>query len=232
VRPSNTRFDDQFTIPTFAEIIALAQRAGVGIYPETKHPTHFVRQTDHNTSAILLDDLQAAGVTSNASLPTFIQSFETSNLKWLRGEMSRRGLDFPLVQLLLPEGAPFDLRSTGRNFTYDQMATPEGLAAVAEYASAIGPEKYHFVLPRDEQDCLRLTGRTRLVEQAHAAGLLVHVYTFRADNQFLPINFRSANPENRSEFGNLPGEIRVFLDTGIDGFFVDHPDLGRAAVGR
>ena len=41
VRPANTAFNGLYQIPTFQEVIDLAKRAGVGIYPETKHPTYF-----------------------------------------------------------------------------------------------------------------------------------------------------------------------------------------------
>ena len=41
VRPANTAFDGLYQIPTFQEVIDLAKRARVGIYPETKHPTYF-----------------------------------------------------------------------------------------------------------------------------------------------------------------------------------------------
>lgn len=57
-----------------------------------------------------------------------------------------------------------------------------------------------------------------------AAGLKVHPYTFRAENSFLPAEFRSAdgNPQSR---GDLAGEIRAYLDAGIDGLFSDQPDV-------
>jgi glycerophosphoryl diester phosphodiesterase len=32
--------------------------------------------------------------------------------------------------------------------------------------------------------------------------------------------------------GDLPGEIRSFLDAGMDGFFTDNPDIGAAVVTR
>src|SRR5688500_17705578 len=35
LRPDNTAYDGKFEIPTLAEVIALAQKRGVGIYPET-----------------------------------------------------------------------------------------------------------------------------------------------------------------------------------------------------
>jgi len=43
LRPTNIVSDGQFQIPTFQEVISLAKREGVGIYPETKHPTYFDR---------------------------------------------------------------------------------------------------------------------------------------------------------------------------------------------
>ena len=32
--------------------------------------------------------------------------------------------------------------------------------------------------------------------------------------------------------GDMVGELQVFLDAGMDGFFTDNPDLGVAALGR
>ncbi len=55
-------------------------------------------------------------------------------------------------------------------------------------------------------------------------GLIVHGWTFRAENAFLPANYQSSS--DPAQFGDLSGEIRVFLDAGMDGFFTDHPDIG------
>jgi glycerophosphoryl diester phosphodiesterase len=41
LRPTNTAFNGLYQVPTFQEVIDLAKREGVGIYPETKHPTYF-----------------------------------------------------------------------------------------------------------------------------------------------------------------------------------------------
>src|SRR4051812_28763327 len=41
LRPDNTAFDGLAQIPTFDEVIELAQKYGVGVYPETKHPSYF-----------------------------------------------------------------------------------------------------------------------------------------------------------------------------------------------
>jgi glycerophosphoryl diester phosphodiesterase len=64
---------------------------------------------------------------------------------------------------------------------------------------------------------------------AHAAGLVVHPYTFRAENEFLPTNLKGST---RDSAGGLGEELRAFLAAGIDGFFVDHPDIGVAARDR
>ena len=62
---------------------------------------------------------------------------------------------------------------------------------------------------------------------AHAAGLQLHPWTFRAENHFLPREFRrGADP---AAHGDLAGEIGAYLGAGIDGFFTDQPEIGVAA---
>ena len=62
---------------------------------------------------------------------------------------------------------------------------------------------------------------TAVIGDAHAAGLVVHPYTFRRQNQFLPLQFRHGSDPNAP--GDLVGELDAFLDAGIDGFFTDNP---------
>ena len=97
-------------------------------------------------------------------------------------------------------------------------------SAVAEYADGVGPEK-SLVLPRGADGAT--SQPSALVADAHAAGLLVHVYTLRQENQFMATNFRrGADPVAP---GDLAAEVRAFLDAGVDGFFTDHPDVAVAA---
>jgi glycerophosphoryl diester phosphodiesterase len=232
-RPANAAFDGQLGIPTFTEVIRLARAHGVGIYPETKHPTHIERETQINMSEVLLEALVAEGVKRAGDLPVFIQSFEVNNLRFLRREMQKRGMEFPLVQLLDAQGQPYDVRAAGGGLTYDEMATPAGLATIAEYAAAVGPEKHHFILPLDGEGRLDAARATTFVADAHAAGLAVHPYTFRAENRSLPANLRVGDASHEgfdTSLGEAAGEIQAFLELGIDGFFTDHPDVGRAAV--
>ena len=62
------------------------------------------------------------------------------------------------------------------------------------------------------------------VDGAHAAKLAVHVWTFRAENEFLPDDLRSSG--GAAAHGDLEAEIRRYLERGIDGFFVDFPATG------
>ena len=58
---------------------------------------------------------------------------------------------------------------------------------------------------------------------ARAQGLGIHVWTLRAENEFLPVVLRSSDAP--AVHGNLDSEIRALLDAGITGFFSDHPDV-------
>ena len=224
LRPDNTRYDGLLEVPTLDEILELVRwetrRTGrqVGVYPETKHPTYFA-SIGLPLEEPLVAALRRHGL-DRRDAPVLIQSFETGNLRELAG-MTR----VPLVQLLDVAGAPYDLAAAGDPRTYDALATPAGLAGVAEYASAVGAHKDR-VLPRDPRSG-DIGRRSSLVADAHAAGLLVHVWTLRDENQFLAAGFRSGiDPRAR---GDAHAEARAFLDAGVDGIFTDHPDTtGRA----
>jgi glycerophosphoryl diester phosphodiesterase len=65
------------------------------------------------------------------------------------------------------------------------------------------------------------------VVDAHRAGLDVVPYTFRAENTFLPAQYRRGTDPNA--YGDLFGFLRTAFTAGVDGFFTDQPDLGVAA---
>lgn len=215
LRPGNTAYADE-RIPTLDEVIALAKAHGVGIYPETKHPSHF-RALGLPLEPPLLAALATAGWTERDA-PVFIQSFEVDNLKMLRGQTRVR-----LIQLVDAEGAPAD----GAAESYAAMLTPAGLKAIAGYADGIGPAKA-LVIPRDTAG--RSAPPTRLVADAHAAGLAVHPWTFRAENMFLPAELRRG--DGRGAHGDVVAEMRAFVAAGVDGLFSDFPALAVEAVGN
>lgn len=222
-RPANTRFNGQFEIPTLQEVIDLVKAMEgvidrkIGIYPETKHPTFF-DSIGLSMEERLVKVLHKNGYKGRRAR-VFIQSFEISNLKDLNKMTS-----LPLVQLLWLEGKPYDVEAAGGTLSYDMMATPRGLAEIASYADGVGPEKYHFIIPKDAQGNLDTDNATNFVADAHAVKLKVHPYTFRAENKFLPNEYRiGADPV---AIGDAAAEVKAFLATGIDGFFIDQPDIG------
>jgi glycerophosphoryl diester phosphodiesterase len=222
IRPANARLDGQFAVPTLQEIVDFAaafERAlkrPIGIYPETKHPTHFAR-LGLAMEEPLVEILHRNGYGATPER-VFIQSFEIGNLKKLK-----RLTRLPLIQLLESRGQPADVAAAGGATTYDDMATAAGLAEIATYAAGVGPEKQR-IFPLDANGALDPARASDFVANAHAAGLEVHPYTFRAENIFLPANLRSSEAPNA--FGRSDDEIRFFLAAGVDGFFNDQPNIG------
>ncbi len=198
-RQENTIWNGRFEIPTFAEVLDLRERLSdelgreVGIYPETKHPTYFA-SIGKPLEPALVDQLDDAGL-NHGGAPVFVQSFETTNLRKLDDE-----LKVPLVQLLSAQGAPADLVAAGDSRTYADLITPTGLADIATYAAGIGPDKNMVVASNADQT---LGAPTSLVADAHAVDLLVHPYTFRNENQFLP-----GEPAQRRKPGRLRRRVR------------------------
>jgi glycerophosphoryl diester phosphodiesterase len=222
LRPDNVAVNGLERIPTLQEVIDLAKRNGVGIYPETKHPTYF------DSIGLSLEEPLAATLRANGwsskRAPVFIQSFEVGNLE----DLSRL-TKAPLVQLVNSSGKPYDFVVSGNPTTYADMTTPAGLREIARYADGVGPNK-NWIVPRDAAN--RLLPATSFVSDAHRAGLVVHPWTFRNENTFLPEDFRQGNPASPAYLGatgNGPGEYELFYELGVDGLFSDNPDTAVAA---
>ncbi|KIQ28752.1 glycerophosphodiester phosphodiesterase [Xanthomonas campestris] len=225
-----TQWDGHFQIVTLDEIIdfvaaeSAATGRTIGLIPEIKHPSYFSGLGLAMEDKVLAT-LQAHAYTRTA--PVVIQSFETTNLRYLRGKIGRQS-NIRLLQLL--SGAQMALPDAGKGAapaTYAQLMTPAGLTQVATYADAIGPD-IRAIIPLDAQQ--RLGQPTSLVRDAHAAGLQVQPYTFRPENYFLAADNRSGGaPTARNEAGAL-AELKRYLATGIDAFFADDPGLARRAL--
>jgi glycerophosphoryl diester phosphodiesterase len=218
IRPRNTLYDGRFEIPTFQEVIDLSKRLSrelhreIGIYPETKHPTYF-QSIGLALEPKLVDALNHNGL-NRRNAKVYVQSFEVANLKQLN-----KSLRVPLVQLVNGSGAPYDFIVAGDKRTYADLVTPVGLREVRSYADGVGVTK-DLIIPRDAAGFLKQP--TTVVKDAHKVGLVVHSWTFRNENSFLPADFRSsADP---AAYGRAFEEYDLFFKQGLDGVFADNPD--------
>jgi glycerophosphoryl diester phosphodiesterase len=222
LRQRNTIYNGRYHVPTFRAVLRLRARLSrelgrdIGVYPETKHPSYF-RSIGLPLEPKLLAELRRARLNSRQS-KVFVQSFETANLKSLN-----RQLRVPLVQLL---DTPTKVVPDGSGQTYAQLAAAAGLKEVAKYADGVGPSK-DYIVPRDAAGTS--LAPTSFVRDAHAAGLLVHPYTFRAENSFLPLELRFGT--DPAAYGNIFKELKQFFALGVDGVFTDNADIGVAARG-
>jgi glycerophosphoryl diester phosphodiesterase len=225
LRPANVSYNDQFQVPTLDEVIQLAKSQTVakgrviGIYPETKHPTYF-RSIGLPLEQKLIDTLQKHDL-NKADAPVFVQSFETGNLKDIRLKSPVK-----IVQLIDGQGAPYDLAALRDKRTYADLATPEGLAEIATYAQGIGTAKARVIPVVDG----KLGAPTTLVKDAHDKKLQVHIWTVRPENNFLPDSLKKEPKTDPIAYGDTAGEIKAFLDAGIDGLFADSPATAVPAV--
>ncbi|MHB9851198.1 glycerophosphodiester phosphodiesterase [Streptomyces sp. Tue6028] len=218
VRNRNTVLDGRYEVLTFQEVVdlarALSKRYGrtIAVFPETKHPTYF------RSIGLELEPKLAALVRRNRLGPRecVVQSFEPTSLK----RVADQRLGVPLWQALGTTGGPYDLVSAGDPTTYKDMMTPAGLARIAEYADWIGPDKTSLVPVGPDG---RLGTPTSLVADAHAAGLRIGPYTYRAENQFLPADFRRGTGAN--DFGDAFAEYALYYGLGVDAVVTDFPDL-------
>ncbi len=243
-------FNAQFRIPTLEEVLDLAKaestKAGrtIGVIPETKHPTFHVN-LGLKLEDRLLTILAKYGYTEKTS-PVVIQSFEVSNLKYLRSKSQVR-----LVQLIdandvkadgsmdltAPYDKPYDFAVAGDARTFASLLTPDGLKEIKTYADMIGPWKPYLIPTRqvdanndgkpddlngdgkiDERDRVVMPA-TDVIKNAHAVGLMVVPYTFRSELT------RLASDDK----GDPKAEYRRFYEAGVDGLFSDFPDAAVAA---
>jgi glycerophosphoryl diester phosphodiesterase len=223
LRPANTVFDGLEQIPTFAEVLALAAEHDVGVYPELKHPS-FLREQGLDPTPAFVAAVRAAGG-QRAADRLFVQCFEIGPLRTL-AEMS--SIRWTCIQLVAAEGGPWDRQ----DLTYAQMITDEGLGAIGEYARGIGVEKT-LIAPRNAAN--DAIAPTDLIARAHNSRLLVHAWTFRAENFFLQNELRRGDPhapDYMRQHGDLARELLFFRMLGVNGVFCDFPAIAREAYPR
>ena len=240
----------KYLIPTLREVLDLAKTEGakagrvVGVYPETKHPTYHV-DANLKLEDRLLTILNDYGYTKKDS-PVIIQSFEVSNLQYLRPKTQVRlvqlvdGDDYDFktgkVTFAAPFDRPYDWTRAGKTDLFDSMLTPAGLAEIKKYADGVGPWKPYIVPVKGSFDAagkmLDVNGdgavnymdttsqpATSLIADAHKLGLMVHSWTFRNEPKRLAFDYK----------GDPKAEYLQFYRLGIDGLFSDFTDTAVAA---
>lgn len=224
-RQKNTLYDGRWEIPTFEEVLRWADREGrrrgkpVWLYVETKHPTYF-RGLGLGLEEPLAKLLRRYDRHRQQS-PLILQSFEPGSIQRLA-----RLVATPRVVLLSGAGErPWDFVTSGDPRTVADLVKPEGLKWMASFAQGIGPT-LDLVIPKDAAG--RLTAPTTLVKDAHAQGLVLHPYTMRNENSFLPADFRRGT--DPTAYGDAFGAFRTYFATGIDGIFSDNPDTALLAA--
>lgn len=198
-----------FQVPTLEEELQLVQGLNkstgrvAGVYPEIKEPA-WHRKQGQDISKVVLEVLGRYGYRTKAD-KVYLQCFDFDEVKRIRGELGYQGR---LVQLIA-DGPQLESATD-----HKWLQTRAGLAEVAKVADGIGPS-LGMVVRGKSDGALQLTG---LVKDAHALGLEVHPYTFRADSL----------PAWATSYDEL---LRAFLvDAGVDGIFTDQPDKGVAFV--
>jgi glycerophosphoryl diester phosphodiesterase len=240
----------KYQIPTLREVLDLAKTEGtkvgrtIGVYPETKHPTYHV-DANLKLEDRLLAILSEYGYTKKDS-PVILQSFEVSNLQYLRGKTQLRivqlvdGDDYDFktgkVTFAAPFDRPYDWTRAGKKEMFDTMLTPAGLAEIKKYADGVGPWKPYIVPVKGTFDAagkmIDVNGdgavnyadgtsqpATTLIADAHKAGLMIHTWTFRNESKRLTGDYKG-DPKN---------EYLQFYRLGIDGLFSDFTDTAVAA---
>jgi glycerophosphoryl diester phosphodiesterase len=202
----------EFRIHTLREELDLicglnsATGGNTGVYVEIKRPA-WHRKEGIDIAPLLLQILAEFNYRSHSD-DVYVQCFDSTELHRIRHELK---CPLKLVQLI-GENSWDEADSD-----FDKMRLKSGLRALAGTVDAIGPWLHHFY-NTDEIDGSPVS--TNLADNAHAAGLDIHPYTFRADE--VPRGFAS--------FDQL---ICYFLDVqAVDGLFTDFPDRVRKIVDR
>ncbi len=215
VRPSSASFDGSQPILRLVDVLDLVRRGSVehgreiGVVLEIKHATYF-SSIGIELAPLIARDLRAAGW-ADGELPLVIESFESTVL----GQLRELAIPASYVYLIEASGRPFDLvAALGKQApTYKSTVSPEGLDALVGRVDGISVSK-KMLLER---------GST-IVADAHRRGLTVFTWTCRPENGFLAAEFRG--PGGKASYGDYESEWGVIARTGVDGVFVDHPDLG------
>ncbi|WP_040424837.1 glycerophosphodiester phosphodiesterase family protein [Agromyces subbeticus] len=239
LRQASASFDGRYPVIRLRELFELIDTMGADqhrllrMIAEFKHAAHF------DALGLPLDELfqaelEAAGW-GRGDERLIMEAFEPT----LLDRLGDRGIRGRRVFLIEGNGAPWDLvLEHGRTApSYDSFATEAGLLGLAGRFDGVSVGKARLVggvkaRPAADAAGAPLFG-AELVDAAHAAGLEIYTWTLRPENRFLSAPFRRGTA--RAGYGDWMGEFGEVIGMGVDGVFLDHPDLGveaRAVLAR
>ena len=186
----------------------------IGIYTEIKSP-FFHQQHDKDITLAVLTVLKEYGYQQQQD-NVYLQCFDHDCLQRIKFQLfSALNIDLKLVQLIADtdwQVTHYEDNGEVKNYNYDWMFEADGMKKIALYADAIGPWFQHLASETKQTPFYKINAMT---EQAHEAGLFVHPYTFRREEEHLPNYVK--------DFEQL---LDIFLNKiKIDGLFTDFPDL-------
>jgi glycerophosphoryl diester phosphodiesterase len=226
VRPASASFDDRFGVLRLSDVLRIVDEAGEGMptprkaVVELKHAAYF-DSIGLPFAEIVAGELADAGWGARPE-QLVVESFEKSAVAGIR----ERSIAARWVFLLEAAGAPADLVALhgGSARDYASFLTDEGLRELATEVDGISLDKA-TIMPRDLKGSAHRV--SDVVHRAHAAGLDVFTWTLRAENRFLPRNYRTGH--DKAAFGDWEKEFAAILSSGVDGVFADQPDLALRA---
>jgi len=221
IRPTSASFDGTQPVLRLRDVLDLVRAASleqgreIGLVLEIKHATYF-ETLGFDVVGLITAELDAGW--ARGELPIVFEAFESTVLTRLR----ERGLPGTYVYLLEAAGSPYDLVAQHGTAapTYAALAAPAGLDELIGRVDGISVDKSMILAPRR-----RTHTAGGVVGDAKDRGLLVFTWTCRPENAFLLPQFRRRG--GAGAFGDYEAEWAVLRDCGVDGVFVDHPDLGR-----
>ncbi|CAN7191712.1 glycerophosphodiester phosphodiesterase family protein [Microbacterium sp. LjRoot45] len=222
LRPDSAAHDGTEPILRLRDLFDLVEEASsrhdrdIAVVLEVKHAALFASM-GFDVASLLHTELTDAGWAAGIH-PLIVESFEPTVLAQLKA----RGIRAEFVFLLEADGKPYDLVLADGPAapTYRSMLEPSALDALAAEVDGISVDKLLLVGPPG-------AAVPTLVGEAHARGLRVFTWTCRPENAFLEPEFRSG--DDPAAHGDFAAEWRRIAELGVDGVFVDHPDLGMTA---
>lgn len=232
LRPGSAAYNDREPILRLSEVLTLIDAVAADpswaradpptVVIEIKHASYFAA-IGFDIAQLLAAELEACGW-SQRSTQVVIEAFEL-------GVLAR------VLDLGVPGQRIFLLESVGRPaddsaHDYAWYRSDAGLDALRGRCDGISVAK---------SDLLQLeaggtvVGANDLVDRAHARGLRVYTWTLRPENEFLHPHFRrgaagapwdaDAHAVPAAEWGDWRGEFGLIRSSGVDGVFLDHPEL-------